>query len=98
VDQDGRRTDTITLACTHYPLLLVQFTRLAPWPVAWVDPAPAIARRVVDLTGKPGGSAGPPVRAVFTSGKPPSPALAKALAGFGVGEAEPATIAKAARS
>ena len=25
--------------------------RLAPWPVAWIDPAPAIARRVVDLIG-----------------------------------------------
>src|SRR5262245_48228072 len=71
VDQDGRRTDTITLACTHYPLLLPQLTKLAPWPVAWIDPAPAIARRVVDLTGKPGTAAGPPVRAVFTSGKAP---------------------------
>jgi glutamate racemase len=40
-----RRTDCIVLACTHYPLLLRQFERLAPWPVAWIDPAPAIARR-----------------------------------------------------
>jgi glutamate racemase len=39
------RTDCIVLACTHYPLLLRQFERLAPWPVAWIDPAPAIARR-----------------------------------------------------
>ena len=45
--QDGeRRTDEIVLACTHYPLLLAQFERLAPWPVEWIDPAPAIARRV----------------------------------------------------
>ncbi|HUI21739.1 MAG TPA: glutamate racemase [Methylocella sp.] len=40
-----RRTDCIVLACTHYPLLLSHFERLAPWPVTWVDPAPAIARQ-----------------------------------------------------
>jgi glutamate racemase len=45
VEQDGRRTDAIVLACTHYPLLLDIFRRLAPWPLRWVDPAPAIARR-----------------------------------------------------
>jgi glutamate racemase len=45
------RTDTIVLACTHYPLLLDRLTKLAPWPVDWIDPAPAIARRVSDLLG-----------------------------------------------
>ena len=44
VDRDGRRTDTVALACTHFPLLLAWLDRLAPWPVAWIDPAPAIAR------------------------------------------------------
>ena len=48
------RTDTIVLACTHYPLLLDRLTKLAPWPVDWIDPAPAIARRVSDLLGDPG--------------------------------------------
>ncbi len=43
------RTDCIVLACTHYPLLLKHFERLAPWPVAWIDPAPAIARRAVHV-------------------------------------------------
>ena len=47
LEQDGRRTDAIVLACTHYPFLLDRLERLAPWPVAWIDPAPAIARRVV---------------------------------------------------
>ena len=42
---DGARTDVIVLACTHYPLLLEFFRRLAPWPVEWIDPAPAIARQ-----------------------------------------------------
>ena len=46
---DLARTDTVVLACTHYPLLMDRLVRLAPWPVDWIDPAPAIARRVADL-------------------------------------------------
>lgn len=48
---DGRRTDHVVLACTHYPLLAEEISRLAPWPVTLVDPAPAIARRVSSLLG-----------------------------------------------
>jgi glutamate racemase len=84
VDQDGRRTDTVALACTHFPLLLASLERLAPWPVAWIDPAPAIARRVIDLIGKPGSVRAAPGRAIFTSGRAPPPALAKALNQFGL--------------
>ena len=54
---DPARTDTIVLACTHYPLLLERLARLAPWKVDWIDPAPAIARRVANLLGPPGGAA-----------------------------------------
>jgi glutamate racemase len=54
VDDGEARTDTVVLACTHYPLLLDRLVRLAPWPVDWIDPAPAIARRVSDLLGAPG--------------------------------------------
>jgi glutamate racemase len=39
-EDDGRRTDTIVLACTHYPLVLDRLRRLSPWPVNFVDPAP----------------------------------------------------------
>jgi glutamate racemase len=46
---DPDRTDTVVLACTHFPLLMDRLVRLAPWPVDWIDPAPAIARRVADL-------------------------------------------------
>jgi glutamate racemase len=84
VDDGGRRTDTIVLACTHYPLLLDRFERLAPWPVRWIDPAPAIARRVVDLLGPAVADATGGSRATFTSGRTPSPTLAKALARFGI--------------
>jgi glutamate racemase len=87
VEQDSRRTDTIVLACTHYPLLIDRFARLAPWPVTWVDPAPAIARRVVDLLGPPANETAGRARIVFTSGQSPSPVLAAALAGFGFAQA-----------
>jgi glutamate racemase len=82
-----RRTDTIVLACTHYPLLIDRLARLAPWPVDWVDPAPAIARRMMDLIGPPTpNAASGTARAIFTSGLEPPPALAAALARFGIGE------------
>jgi glutamate racemase len=76
VERDGQRTDTIVLACTHYPFLQGHFAALAPWPVHWIDPAPAIARRVVSVIGE---APGAPVRgrAYLTSGK----AWAKPIAG-----------------
>jgi glutamate racemase len=65
------RTDTVVLACTHYPLLLDRLIRLAPWPVDWIDPAPAIARRVSDLLGPPGSEADHAgAEMIFTSNKP----------------------------
>jgi glutamate racemase len=86
VDDGERRTDTIVLACTHYPLLLHRMERLARWPVTFIDPAPAIARRVLDLSGAPANGESPaPPRAVFTSGRPASARLAAALARFGIG-------------
>ncbi|AWM02173.1 glutamate racemase [Bradyrhizobium amphicarpaeae] len=64
------RTDTVVLACTHYPLLLDRMKRLAPWPVDWIDPAPAIARRVSDLLGPPGdGIAQSGAEMIFTSNR-----------------------------
>jgi glutamate racemase len=64
------RTDTVVLACTHYPLLLDRLVRLAPWPVEWIDPAPAIARRVSDLLGAPGGGiAQSGAEMIFTSNR-----------------------------
>jgi glutamate racemase len=54
-EKDGARTDAVALACTHYPLLLDIYRRIAPWEVAYIDPAPAIARRVLALlAGIPG--------------------------------------------
>ncbi len=85
INADGRRTDTIVLACTHYPLLLARFERLSPWPVTYIDPAPAIGRRVTDLIGASRGSASSPLaRAIFTSGRKPSDALTSTLVRFGL--------------
>jgi glutamate racemase len=75
------RTDTVVLACTHYPLLLDRLTQLAPWPVAWIDPAAAIARRVSDLLGAP--RSGPDeagAEMIFTSNR--SHSLSRALKPF----------------
>jgi len=70
IEQDGRRTDIVVLACTHYPFLANVFRRLAPWPVDWLDPAEAIARRALSLI--PAASVAEPEHepdlAVFTSG------------------------------
>jgi glutamate racemase len=84
VEDGARRTDTVVLACTHFPLLLDRLQKLAPWPAAYLDPAPAIARRVLDLLGPPPADApAGTAQLAFTSGQSPSPALAQALAGFG---------------
>jgi glutamate racemase len=85
VETGAARTDTVVLACTHFPLLLDRLTRLAPWPVQFIDPAPAIARRVAALLGPPGsGQQAAPARLVFTSGHAPPPPLREALARFGI--------------
>jgi glutamate racemase len=76
VEAGDKRTDMVVLACTHYPFLLPQFARLAPWQVEWVDPAPAIAQRVVTVVSGQGGSSGKAGgRAVLTSGRTWSAAL-----------------------
>lgn len=65
------RTDVITLSCTHYPLLLPRLQELAPWPVIWIDPAPAIARRVIHLLGPlPKRAADGDAAIGFTAGQP----------------------------
>src|SRR3954470_6431434 len=72
-DDDSARTDTVVLACTHYPLLLGRLAALRPLPLAGVAPAPAIARRVADLLGKNRADAGcGAAEMIFTSGRRPA--------------------------
>ena len=47
VEDEGGRTDVVVLGCTHYPLLLEELKQVAPWPVEFIDPAPAIARQAM---------------------------------------------------
>jgi glutamate racemase len=92
VAREDARTDTVVLACTHYPLLMDRMTRLAPWAVAFLDPASAIARRVVDLIGPAVDSAPKdpaPAEAIFTSGRALPPALVASLGRFGISATAP---------
>jgi glutamate racemase len=91
VTDGARRTDCIVLACTHYPLLISAFKRLAPWQVEWIDPAPAIARRVDHVLSERLGlprdmtsDAVPSSAALFTSAHAPGEELAAALRGRGL--------------
>jgi glutamate racemase len=89
VEINGKRTDTIVLACTHYPLLLREFHRLAPWPVDWINPAPAIARRVDYLLTQSYQESliqqsSNERRAIFTSGKKPDLLLKNILNDYGL--------------
>ena len=78
---EAARTDTIVLACTHYPLLLDRLVKLAPWPVAWIDPASAIARRASDLLGPArDGPYEAGAEMIFTSKRPHG--LSRALTSF----------------
>jgi glutamate racemase len=87
-EPDGRHTDVICLACTHYPLLLARLESVAPWPVTWIDPAPAIARRVAQLIGAAprGADRHGSVLGAFTAGTSLNADLRHALASRGVGE------------
>jgi glutamate racemase len=47
--RDGKKTDVVVLGCTHYPLIADEIAAVAPWPVTYIDPSAAIARRVADI-------------------------------------------------
>jgi len=49
VEKAGKRTDVVVLGCTHYPLLLEELQKAAPWPCIFIDPSEAIARRAQDI-------------------------------------------------
>ncbi|MCR5859607.1 glutamate racemase [Mesorhizobium sp. J428] len=84
IEKDGRRTDIVVLACTHYPFLANRMRKTAPWPVDWIDPAEAIARRALSLLPSRRGDApaGEDI-AIFTSGRPDF-AGRRLMQGFGL--------------
>ncbi|RUV04363.1 glutamate racemase, partial [Mesorhizobium sp. M7A.T.Ca.TU.009.01.3.1] len=89
VEHDALRTDIVVLACTHYPFLANRMRKTAPWPVDWLDPAEAIARRTLSLLADidPSGRGemlpeGPDL-AVFTSKRADFPTR-RLIQGFGL--------------
>lgn len=83
LEQEGRKTDIVVLACTHYPFMANLFRRLAPWPVDWLDPAEAIARQARRLVPALEGLAPGEDIAVFTS-RNPDFATRRLMQGFGL--------------
>lgn len=90
MEKDGRRTDIVVLACTHYPFLVNRMRKTAPWPVDWIDSGEAIARRALSLLDAPGDETPPPRRAaelrdiaVFTSGSADF-GMRRLMQGFGL--------------
>jgi len=85
IERGEARTDIVVLACTHYPFLANRMRKTAPWPVDWLDPAEAIARRAASLLGtlSGGGPGQPDDHAVFTSGAPDA-LTARLMQGFGL--------------
>jgi glutamate racemase len=86
--RDGRRTDVVVLACTHYPLLLEDMRKVQPWDVTYIDPAPAIARRVADVldetpVGDANGPLPPPNAVLLTSARGQSADSLMAYAAMG---------------
>ncbi len=51
VENERGKTDIIAVGCTHYPFLVNEMRKVAPWPVDWLDPAEAVAHRAKDQLG-----------------------------------------------
>lgn len=83
IERDGCRTDIVVLACTHYPFLANRFRGLAPWPVDWLDPAEAIARRALSLVKGEACHGEAADLALFTSNAPDF-AVRRLMSGFGL--------------
>lgn len=85
IERDGRRTDIVVLACTHYPFLVNRMRKVAPWPVDWLDTSEAIARRALSLAEQhlgPASATHDPDVVCFTSGRPHA-AVRRLMHGFG---------------
>jgi glutamate racemase len=85
----GDRMDMVVLACTHFPLVQAELEAASPRPLSFLHGGDGIARRIAYLTQ---GQAWPAVPgegiAVFTRLDPDVPALAPALARYGLDRIE----------
>tara|TARA_R110002096_G_scaffold53165_13_gene138253 strand:+ start:1222 stop:2010 length:789 start_codon:yes stop_codon:yes gene_type:complete len=64
---DGRQTDCVVLACTHFPLLKDVLQELAPWQVSWIDSSAAIARQAGHVLGAKANAATPGTFEIISS-------------------------------
>lgn len=76
--------DTLVLACTHFPLLAPELTRLFGPQVRFVDGATGIARRIAELTRGQAFSRARPDRAVTTGAMADWRRLAATLGSYGL--------------
>ncbi|MEM9332376.1 MAG: glutamate racemase [Pseudomonadota bacterium] len=85
IEKDGKFTDIVVLACTHYPFLVNRMRKMAPWPVDWIDTSEAIARRAFSLwENMPSSEARLKTDiAIFTAGRPDN-TTTSLLTGFGL--------------
>ncbi len=84
----AENTDVVVLGCTHYPLITDEIAGVAPWPVTYIDPSSAIARRVGDIADETKRQSHPPVQpqdrtVILTSGKDVSAGTEAAYARMG---------------
>ena len=84
----GLEIDTVVLACTHFPLLLPELTEVFGPQVRFVDGAAGIARRIANLTSGQSFARSAPDFALFTRADDTLPALAPALASYGLPQME----------
>ena len=84
----GLEIDTVVLACTHFPLLLPELTEVFGPQVRFVDGAAGIARRIANLTSDQSFARSAPDFALFTRADDTLPALAPALARYGLPQME----------
>lgn len=87
----GEALDTIVLGCTHYSFVLPELEAVAPEGITWLDPAPAVARRVEAFLSAlppdpPRKLELPPNLAIFTAPLPDADTLKPRLAEFGFTE------------
>jgi len=88
--QSGRqRTDIIVLGCTHYPFLVNEMRKLAPWPVDWIEPAEAIAMQASRVLTDRYADAAHPIEApttdiAYLTSNPEQAAIGRLLQGFGL--------------
>ena len=67
---DAAAIDVVCLGCTHYGLLLAEIRDEAPRPVAWLDPADAVARRTAAVLDGVAERRRDTIDAAWTTGEP----------------------------